>query len=167
MKAIIIRRAIHFLLVLAILLPLRPVTSAQLAAQDDPVVRLQVLRSDEHGLLLELVTGAYTIQPVDRDGVDYDALLLDGASLTSQPGAPQLPQVSALIGVPPEAGLRLNILAEDLQPVPGSYRLLPAPAPAPLDGDLAPGRLAYQEDALAYASLQPYPGNADRLVEDG
>ena len=167
MKSIFIRRAIHFLLVLAILLPLHPVTSTQPTAQDDPSLRLQVLRSDEHGLLLELVTGAYTIQPFDWNGVGYDALLLDGASFTTQPGSPQLPQVSALIGVPPEAGLRLNILAEDLQPIPGSYRLLPAPAPAPLDGELAPGRLAYQEDALAYASLQPYPGVPARLVEAG
>jgi hypothetical protein len=163
MRTIFIRRVIQSFLVLAILFPLHPVSSAR----RDPLANLKVLRSDEHGLLLELETSAYRLDSIDLGGVRYDTLALQGASLTSQPGEPQLPQVSALIGVPPGATVHLNILSEDLRPIPGRYRLPPAAQPAPQQDEFSPGGVLYREESFAYASSLPYPPDAARLVEAG
>lgn len=160
-------RAIQVILLLAIGFSQQPVASAQPALQKGSSTPLRVLRSDEHGLLLELDSQDYRIEQIQLAGKQYDRLNLPSASFTIQPGAPQLPQVSALIGVPPQAGLRVNILSEDLRPVTGRYRLPPSPAPAPLEDEYSPGGVTYREDFQAYSSSQPYPPTAARLTDAG
>ena len=158
----------RFLLVLVLLVSLSRVEKAPAMDErsnlaDTPV---QVLRSDENGLLLEVSSQGYHFEPVELDGVVYDRLVLAHGSYTSEPGAPQLPLVSVLIGAPAQAEVRLRVVSDDAQPLPGNYRLPPAPSPIPPDEDFQPGRRAYLPDPQRYSSQEVYPAEAARLADD-
>jgi hypothetical protein len=137
-------------------------------AVSSPQVETQVklLRSDESGLWLELSSDGYTFEQVELDGNAYERLVLADASYTQQAGMPQLPLVSALIGVPAQAEIKLKVISDETAPLPGNHRLPPAPTALPPEGDFQPGGLAYLPDALVYASLEAYPPEAARLADD-
>lgn len=133
---------------------------------DAPGAQVRVLHSDENGLLLELSSQGYHFEPVELDGVVYERLVLPNASYTQQPGAPELPLASVLIGVPAQAEVRLQVISGEAQPLPGNYRLPPAPSPIPPDEEVQPGRMAYLPDPDRYASQELYPAEAARLADD-
>jgi len=125
---------------------------------------LSLLSESEGGLLLDLQVPAFSIDPLILDGINYDQLSLEGAAFTSQPGAPQLPVLSYLVGVPEDAVLSLEFASLETTSLPGSYRLPPAPRPAPLEEDFQPGGLEILEDPAAYASQELYPAQPARLA---
>ncbi len=114
-------------------LPVHPPAAAQHAVGGDSGYRIDVLRSDESGLLLELITSGYQIDALDIDGANYDLLRIDGAGFTSEQGMPQLPKIDALIGVPPDVDIRVLVHSADASPLPGRLRLPPSPQPAASD----------------------------------
>ncbi len=153
-------------------LPVDPPAAAQHllpGSTAEPVAQtelLRVLHSDESGLLLELLVPDYQIEALEIGGDTYDVLRLEGAGATSEPGKPQLPKIDALIGVPPDAEIRVLVHSAEASLLPGRYRLPPSPQPAPLTGEFEPGRLSYDPAGAEFADLDVYPQTAARLAED-
>ncbi|MCZ7575069.1 MAG: C25 family cysteine peptidase [Ardenticatenaceae bacterium] len=100
-----------------------------------PGVRL--VRSDVEGIVLELTVPAVRFERVTRDGQTYDRPVLTGYERIAQPGHPELPQHTVLFGVPPNARIELDLLADSVQELFGRYRLAPAP-PLTAGPDLRP-----------------------------
>ncbi|MEJ2711379.1 MAG: C25 family peptidase propeptide domain-containing protein [Anaerolineales bacterium] len=137
-----------------------PSANALGSNQNAPAVGIQLLRSDENGILLELSTPHYEILPQEVDDQIFETLQVPGAVQTSDPGQPQLPVFSALLAVPPQGELSLHILDEQASPVNQNLRLPLAPAPAPLEEDLTPGYYAALNPALKgqFSSLEAGQG---------
>jgi hypothetical protein len=141
----IARRFLNAFLGLALLLPYANTLGA---SQRLPTPGIQLLRSDENGVLLELSTPHFDIQPQEIDGQIYQTLQVPGAVQTSDPGQPQRPALSALLAVPPQGEISLHVLEDQAEPLNQSLRLPIAPAPAPLQEDLTPGRYAPLDSEL-------------------
>lgn len=161
----------RYLLVLVMLVSLSrfeiaPAMDERLNQVDAPGAQVRVLRSDENGLWLEVSSQGYRFEPVELDGAVYDRLVLANASYTSEPGAPQLPMLSVLIGVPAQAEVRLRVIADEAQLLPGKRRLPPAPTPVPPEEDFQPARTAYLPNPLRYSSQEAYPAEAAHLADD-
>ncbi|MBP7962813.1 MAG: hypothetical protein KBG20_10990 [Caldilineaceae bacterium] len=119
------------------------------AAQVDPAAPagLTILRADDTGITLLLDLSAHPAANPD---------LWDGG-LTTTPGMPQVPVFSALVGVPGDVEIHLNVESATAQSVEGvdvAARFPLAPQPAPLTADLSPGQWQQADPA----SLQPLPG---------
>lgn len=121
---------------------------------------LHLLRSDASGIVLDLSTPAYELALSGP----FHRLTVPGYDVTQQAGQPQVPLVGALLGVPPDAGIELRVLADDAIPLPAHHRLSPAPRPAPLTDDLQPGELTFKPDPIAYAADGWYPPAAARIA---
>jgi len=84
----------------------------------------------------------------------------------SEPGKPQLPHKTILLGVPAEATVELQIVSDEVVPVPGRYAISPAPQAAPITEETLQGKELYIPDAAAYASAALYPAHIARLTDD-
>lgn len=131
---------------------------------------LRLLSSDENGVTLELLTPQVPLEEVlfeGEGGVErsYQRIALSGAEVSSQAGKPQLPVVTALLGVPPDADIELRVLADESIQLAERVNLLPAPSPAPSSEELQPGRLVWEPDPAAYASRELYPQAPAELSE--
>jgi hypothetical protein len=135
---------------------------------------IRLLQSDAGGVVLELDTPSYQVATFDQPDGSYQQLNVLGAVLSAEPGKPQLPYFSTLIGLPAQGGFELHVTEDESQVLPGSFHLLPAPTPSrpPIDDvdnpDLSmvePTRLIIP-DTAAYASSQVLPEEAAWLGEE-
>jgi len=127
---------------------------------------LSLLRSDETGVLFDLYISNYEIQRVEIDGEEYWQISMPESGTTSEPGKPELPSVSALIGLPPDAQFELNLISDEQEPLAGTYKIIPGQRPAPIQEDFQPGSMEIVQDETAYLSASPYPGFVAHLGEE-
>ena len=138
------------------------VAQAAISQSDVPIQTLRteglrVIRSDEHGLLLELVVPDYTLSA--------DQIIVPGADRLAEPGRPELPKFSALIGIPAEGTVAVQVVQDEAQLVRGQPSIAPAPSPVLSAGDLQPGAVQRLPDRAAYASRALYPAEVARVAD--
>jgi hypothetical protein len=140
-----------------------------------------VTQSDETGLSLAWAPPAYDLTTREVAGEPYVQIRMPGTSLSAQPGYPQLPFYSGLIGLPATGGARLHVVRVEREIVPLPHPPLPAPVPQPVRlstaglpstptgglTTLSPDPAAYASDAFypaAIATLGPAQKARDRRV---
>jgi hypothetical protein len=144
------------------------VDDANSAAEARPALRL--LESDEHGMVLELVTPAFQVQQSVADDGPCTRLAVDGYGETEVAGWPALPVRGAMVGIPPQAALTLTVLEADTTVVPRRYDLCPVPRVV-IEGDASRsegyGNMETVRDAAAYAADALYPSSLAELASTG
>ncbi|HBY08333.1 MAG TPA: hypothetical protein DEH22_11280 [Chloroflexi bacterium] len=107
-------------------------SSAQASAESNSPASFKIETARDDYLDLSVTAPAYQIGKQSIEGRDFDTLFVPGATSDTTPGAAELPIVSTLVGVPPQAQISLEILDESAQNLAGQYQIAPAPYPAPL-----------------------------------
>jgi len=158
-----LNRILTFFVSLSLFLPLPISRSVQPQLENQIETGFRLVSSDSKGVILEYFSPGYQLEEITLNGSPYQQFSFPDSEFSSEPGKPQVPQVSTLIGVPPGARLELHILQDDVKSLPGRFNLPPAPRPAPLTGDLQPGEEIYQADPGAYASQNLFPSSPARL----
>ncbi len=145
-----------------------PLSSENLMAQQELPFSpgIQVLRTDASGLTLALDAPTYQLDSTTLSEKVYDALTLPNSELWGKPGYPQLPIMSGLIGIPPNAEVTMRISMADSTLVDGYYTLSAGPHPLPLENDLEAGKLGYDPDMTVYSQDQWFPDTPVVLSED-
>ncbi|MCB9102714.1 MAG: hypothetical protein H6633_00520 [Anaerolineales bacterium] len=92
-----------------------------------------VVQSDETGLSLTWQPPEYTITTVSVDGQTYSQPAMPGLTAAGDPGYPELPVYSELIGLPPTGQVRLEIIEVERDIVRLPAPPVPAPSPQPVD----------------------------------
>lgn len=138
---------------------------------------VRLLRSEPEAIVVALELSGYSLRDATLGGETFQVIEAAGLDSLGQPGLPDLPTASVLLGVPPRGRPRLELSVAGTANVPGRLRIAPAPAPdgaaveALLDRGLAPGgtrsRTVVQPDAAAYASRGLFPSQAASIVETG
>jgi hypothetical protein len=120
------------------------------------------------------LSGSVSFRTIE-DGGDWQTIAQEGSGTFKIPGKPMLPARTLRIALPPGARVTsVDIERIDPSPIPGSYRIHPAPKMMPLiDADRPSKRM----EALAaewrenfdecYGSDRPWPEVAGRLVGSG
>jgi len=122
---------------------------------------LCLLRSDESGVVIELLTPEYAISRQDLFPYGtFHHLTAPGLELTAMPGQPEVPFAGVVLGVPPDAQVEVNVLLDESVPLPGYFRLVPAPRPGSIEEDLR------EPDPVVYASDSWYPARPAHLADD-
>jgi hypothetical protein len=91
----------------------------------------------------------------------FDIVHLPGSDLTGPPGAPGLPSVTLRIALPADwCATDVEIVSVESAELPGSYRILPAAAPQPIDGLTSPQTtepMGCEPDPAIYTSHEFFP----------
>ena len=133
----------------------------------DTKAGLRLLLSNEQGVIIALDTPAYQLEARRFTSGLFQKLSVPGYSATTLAGEPQLPLMSAMIGVPADAQVTLHILEDEAISVKGNFNLLPAPHNLPAAEDFQLPVLAYEPKVEIYAGRDPYPLSPVRIAEDG
>jgi hypothetical protein len=143
--------------------------SGQAGAQSasEPVI----LESGEAGLTLAWTPPAHILSVTEVDGLKYSQLRMRYTSPSAQPGYPEVPLYSGLIGLPATGEARLQVI--ELQEETVALPDLPLPAPSPQTTSLSPAeidpfsgwseRVIHQPDPTLYAIDAFYPAQVAQL----
>lgn len=101
------------------------ISPARADASATPVI----LRADETGLLIEWRLPPYTQTVVPTDVGQFSRITMEPLATLAEPGNPQLPGYTALIGLPPAGGASLRVL--ELQQETAALLGPPLSEPAP------------------------------------
>jgi hypothetical protein len=123
---------------------------------------VKVLRSDENGLVIQLNTPDYTL----RREATGERLSVPGYEFNSEPGEPVLPVKSILLGAPPDAKIEAQWTEEQAGLAPERVDLAAVPMPAPLVGDLQPGKLGDSFTPRVDLEDPIYPSVPARIAGD-
>lgn len=136
------------------------------SAHSSMPISVRLTHADTTGVSLALtvpsLTDAGALAELARAGAAQTAGVAELAWPAARPGQPRLPAVTALVGVPPDASVALDVVADMAEPVPGtSGRPSSAPIRAPAAGrtDAAP------PGALAQTSGGPSFGASGEAAE--
>lgn len=139
-------------------------TGAAVFAPPDPADGLQVLSAGSEGLVLELRLADIEIEAASAGGRPCQALRVPGFAA---PGGTRLPVRGAMLGVPANAALRVEVVETEMVSLPGRYNLCPEVEPIlewEADQNASPRFLGYRavQDDLA---ARPTPLSPDAPVE--
>jgi uncharacterized repeat protein (TIGR01451 family) len=133
-----------------------------LNAKTEEAYQLTVEKMDQTGVVLELRLNDFTLEKRPYDGVTYHLVTVPGMQPISEPGQPQLPAVSRLLGTPPGGVTALRVLQAEYEVVTG-IKPFPAPRLAADNPDEPPVEV-FALDADVYRSEGSFPG---KLAEVG
>jgi hypothetical protein len=138
-----------------------PLSPQLTLAQGTPEPQVE---SGEQGLSLTWSPLAYSLTTVEGAGETYSQLQMPGTVRSGQPGQPELPTYSGLIGLPASGGAQLRIVDIEREVVQLSHPPRPAPVPQPVSSALIDpqspptgGPTALLPDPVTYASNDFYP----------
>ena len=133
-------------------------TAAPLAQASAEPVQIQLVSSDSEGVVLEITAGPIEILAAGAPAVGYDRVGIPGAGANRAIGAPRVPVVGTLVGLPAGAKAEVEVLETDVGAVYGGISLEPVPRPVAeeVDGFPRPA-LRFQIDTEIYAQDADYP----------
>ncbi len=126
---------------------------------------LTLISSGSRGVVFELTTPGFEIQPGNDEKQAFQLLKVSGLDQSSEAGKPQLPVKGVLIGVPAEAEFTLNILEDEQEILAGVYTIQPVGTREPMVDDFQSGELLFTPDEATYQSANPYPANLATMGE--
>ncbi|HMR62971.1 MAG TPA: C25 family peptidase propeptide domain-containing protein, partial [Anaerolineae bacterium] len=107
-------------------------------AQAPVVEQPTVIDTDAGGLTMAWTPSIYEQDVQVEDGTTYTRLRVPGIGLMGQPGAPELPVYSRLIGLPQSGEVTVQVLEVETEIFNLPHLPLPAPAPVPLESGALP-----------------------------
>jgi hypothetical protein len=117
---------------------------------------ISLISTDSDGVTLEIQIPEYDREIIQLPNGNFERLSYPGANFTTAAGQPQLPILTTLIGIPPEAEILIQILDQDSVTLPGEYSIIPVPTLS-YEDLFQPGERSYQWDADSYATEEFLP----------
>jgi predicted outer membrane repeat protein len=130
-------------------------------AQGDGATGLLLRSQTRGGVELEYAMDRFGIEPIDIDGTAMQMVILPGAPLPNNAGAPNLPGIGRMVAIPQGAQAVLTVTAAETRTY-SDIDVAPA-APIQFENDDTPP--TYQRDMSIYGSRAPYPASPVVLSE--
>ena len=160
------RKSAFVVLLILFILSLSFPGTAQSNNESVPAGGLWLIGTSENSVIVELHTPGFELETTVVEGTTYDVLRVPDYSGVANPGKPQLPVMSTLLGVPPGALVDVQVLVDENEILPGTYTILPAAGPLPLQDDLQPGELDISPDPAIYGVDTVFPAQVARIDGD-
>jgi hypothetical protein len=169
-----VKRILCFSLAVIMIFPASYYGGIRTTLSTSPAPILRLVQSSGIGVTLDLIIPDYRPVATVLTSGFYHRLSLPGFQFTSEAGKPQMPVISTLVGVPPDAKLELRLLADDAQTVHGSFEVPPAPYPIMLQGDTQDESKSaaqgsgwdYRTDPVVYSADASFPLSPVNLSPD-
>ncbi len=127
---------------------------------------LSLVYSEGGKIILKLDVPFYQISQEEISGEFYERISIPRVAYSDEAGKPQLPVVSALIGIPASGEAALDIVQVNTRQISGRHVILPAPTPVGPVEDFQPVEWKYVRDKNAYRADGNYPDVQARLADE-
>lgn len=131
-----------------------------------PVVR--VVSGSAEAIVVDIFTPRPSVQALDVQGETWHQVRVAGLATAAEPGAPELPVQSVMLGIPPKATWQVQVESTDRVLLEGPYRLMPAPT---VRVGYADGTAHTEQtripDASIYGASAFYPSDAVEIAGSG
>jgi hypothetical protein len=149
-----------------LLFPLQPLAAS---GSRSPI---RLVDATAERVVIEFTLPDYALEHVSAGGQTYVKVSAPGFTLQATPGAPQMPQIGALIGLPPVGAPSIQILEVKETKVSLAHPIYPAPVPVlartGTHGALPPlPTYEFARDETIYAQDSPYPAERATIAELG
>ncbi len=125
---------------------------------------VELLSSSEDGVVVRYVPGTPLVRSASAAGAEYVSVLLPGTEPLGVPGAPDLPVVRIIVGVPDCDGIDMAVSTGPERPYDG-VRVIPSPSVVPVEaGVISDYRLVEGEQ---YREAGPWPAGAASMSVPG
>ncbi len=129
---------------------------------------VRVVAGSADAIVLDIFTPRPTVETVAWEGEVWQRVSIPGLATAAEPGAPELPVQSAMLGIPPKAAWQVQVESTDRILLEGPYRLLPAPT---VRADYADGEARTEQartpDARIYGASAFYPVDVVEVAGSG
>lgn len=137
-----------------------------------PVDDLVLLSAGAEGVVLELSVPEFEVETASANEQPCQLLQVPGFAENAAPGQPRLPVRGAMLGIPANASLQIEVVETETVSLPDRYDLCPGAEPIvewDADQNNPPRFLGYQatQNALAYAADQFGPQAPVELISTG
>lgn len=129
-------------------------------ADAEPSATLRLIESNWQRVVLELQTPVYTIEPSTTGSALSHSIFVPGLSTLLMQGMPALPAKNVLLGIPPGAGVEVELLELETEVLAGNYRIKASPSPIMEEdpaGWLSLAGQSYEESPAVYLKNGLYP----------
>ena len=138
----------------------------------DSAAGVRLIGSSADRIVLEFVTGDYTITNVSTEEGTCQEIMIPGYQTAADPGHPSLPASQTAVGVPVASDPSVHVVSSQSRLLPGAYDLCPEASPV-IDTNLT-GEIPTQiagwtrvRDATAYAINAFAPADLVELTSTG
>ncbi len=153
---------IIFVVGIFLLISIRP-TQAQRGAEINTPPAIQVVTSDRSGLTFDVLVPNYQLENLVTPTGRLDRITYPGAVFNPSLGQPQIPVQTALIGIPTDAAIVVEIISKESIQLSGTYSLASVPTLSYPNGLFAAGEKTYRPDEAIYLADQFFPTEAVQL----
>jgi hypothetical protein len=137
-------------------------TKTDLDYQDQPGVRL--LRSDRQGVLVDLYSPDYQIENIIVNGDSFQEISVPNYELASNPGQFRMPVASILLGVPPQADIKIHVVDDVAESITKQLNLRRSLATQPIMQEFQSGLLSQSNPPLTSQEDLFYPNVPARIA---
>ena len=125
-RNIFFKRYIFLSVFISVLFGLNIIYPYTTRAQSTFHKNIKVIRSDRHTLELELKVGNFRTEMTQHGGQTYQRFIIPDMVQNIRPGEPQVPTCGALLGIPSDKDVKIQIQKSHYKTLKG-HRLYPAP----------------------------------------
>jgi hypothetical protein len=135
-------------------------------AGENGLQAVNLIRSDENGIEIEILNPEFGSTEEEVDGHRYHRLSLAGAALSQEEGKPQLPLRMVMLGIPLESDVRVHVLDLETRRNSG-YQVYPAPERVISERPSGEPYSTYQfyRDVDLYSQNTFYPPHVAEVIE--
>jgi hypothetical protein len=126
---------------------------AAASARESGNPAVQILSASPNGLTLEFSARGWRLDAIPAAGQDFALISFEGATVIDEPGLPQIPYHTAVIGMPVGASVRYQIIEADYE-ILEPFKLVPHPTLKNVDDEVL---WDIEPNAQVYASAEPFP----------
>ncbi len=123
---------------------------------------VELISADASKVRVEIKIPEIVMEDKVVEGKTYQLITIPGGGWLTKVGDPQIPLICRFVALPPTSGVRMEVIEEEKEILPGTFLVYPFQKP-PLRGD-NPGPEVFQLNEETYSQDRPFPG---KLVEKG
>jgi hypothetical protein len=122
----------------------------------------KLISADASRVRVELNVPEIQVEDKLVEGETYQMLTMPGGGWLTQVGSPQMPLFCRFVALPPTSGVRIEVVEQETETLPGTFLVYPFQKPLERRDDAQPE--PFQLNQEIYSQDQAFPGS---LVEAG
>jgi hypothetical protein len=130
--------------------------SINLGSSEDGA-QVKLISADDFKVRVEVKIPEIQVEDEIIEGMTYQHITIPGGGWLTQVGDPQVPLVCRFVALPPASGVRMEVVEQEKETLPGTFVIYPFQKPPLRSGSSEPQ--VFEKNQEVYSQARPFPGN--------